>query len=159
MQRRHGFETAIAWLGGSFRADWYVDLTFDSNTNQSHIRRWLEAWRVAAPRDRPTALFVVHPELGGFVAECERLKIRIPQDISIVAVAETQESTWISEHRFTFLRADFARMASRAIDAAQEIIDGRPRAPSIGVLSNEGRTARLYKTQMLLVPGTTVAAL
>jgi len=154
MERRHGFERTIGSLGGCIRPGWR--LSYLRRAQQSKklaaLEQWAEDLVRLQPKDRPTALFAVSwpPEMNELSRHLDRLKVRIPRDLSLVTVHWSVSPPRPSADLPTRIQLDLAAMARRTFEAVRDLVARGP--------ARLTPTASLYVAPMRLLPGNSTAA-
>lgn len=138
--RQQGFEAAIRDAGGVLQPKWRLPIYRRGNPTWNKggveqtdpkqlVKETVAAWVGAAASHRPTALFACAqgPLIeGGLLDELAKHGIRVPRDLSIVAVT-LRGKFWggsepvIHDVRLTCIDFDLDALARRAFDAAAEI--------------------------------------
>lgn len=155
--RRLGFESELARLGGIIRPAWRVEMPRFRRDFEaaSTYRRQIAAWLAAGRTFLPTALFSVSMwRLDEFATALNAAGLRIPRDLSVVGLSERHEHAEIHGLRVTHITVNTPALVTRAFDAAEEL------AQRAGKSEKRTRTSgHLFSVPVLLAPGDSTAGL
>lgn len=83
--RREGAAQAIRDAGLELQDDWFFQGDFSMKSGAEAARQW------HALGNRPTAVFCASDEMAfGFIAECHRLGVEIPRDVSVIGFDDVE---------------------------------------------------------------------
>jgi DNA-binding LacI/PurR family transcriptional regulator len=120
-RRQQGVEDALRGHRLSLRPEWLLEGGFDEPVGRAAARALL------AGADRPTAVVVANVMAGiGVLAACRELSVRVPQELSVIALLDT----WFCDHTsppLTVVDVPIREMGARAVDLLVDMIEGRPR--------------------------------
>jgi DNA-binding LacI/PurR family transcriptional regulator len=155
LRRRHGFESALAEVGGVLLPQWRLPVARRSRpgwsmhglfkTHELVVRRIVAGWAAQPKELRPTALFCIsHAPIanGKILRELARHDLSVPRDLSIVTTTwggTVYGGTPAEEDglKFTCVDFDLNLLVSRAFDSAaalhQEEIPACKRTPRLSL--------------------------
>lgn len=149
LARRHGFESAIGFLGGCIRPEWRLAIPHRGfQAYHFHaLRATIAGWSALPAKRRPTAVFCFDENFAGIVRnELAKHHLAVPHDFSILGVGgRSAGKVPKSGQPNSFVWMEFTTLARRTFDAAEELAAERtPR---------KFRAAKLYTTPVVLIPG------
>jgi len=127
-RRERGFREAMAARGLEVSEDAVMRFGYTPEQGRQALRRLLEL------EQRPTALYVANVNAAiGVLAEARRLAVRIPEDLSVVAMHDvwTVENTWPP---LTTVKMPLYELGQRAAGALFDRLGG---APSVDIVVDE----------------------
>jgi DNA-binding LacI/PurR family transcriptional regulator len=120
LARRRGFEDRMRALRLPFSADDIRECEFDFTEGRKSVRAFLDR---PAP---PTAIFSANDIVAvGALYECQRLGLRVPEDISIVGFDDLPLAQYVFP-QLTSVRVPAAEMGNQAVAMLLGLIAGKP---------------------------------
>lgn len=126
----HHLAGPLGWLGTTARIDgWRRALTAASRpvaTPQHGDWSTRSGYEVGLPmlqRDKPTAVFTANDQMAlGLLKAAEELRIRVPDDVSVVGFDDIPESAYF-QPSLTTMHLDFMEVGHRCVDRVIRLID------------------------------------
>jgi LacI family transcriptional regulator len=119
LARRKGFEDRMKALRLPFSPDDIRECEFDFTEGRKAVRAFLDR---SSP---PTAIFSANDIVAvGALYECQRLGLRVPEDISIVGFDDLPLAQYVFP-QLTSVRVPAADMGNQAVEMLLELIGGK----------------------------------
>ena len=119
LARRRGFEDRMKFLRLPFSSDEIRECEFDFTEGRKSVRAFLDR---PTP---PTAIFSANDIVAvGALYECQRLGLRVPEDISIIGFDDLPLAQYVFP-QLTSVRVPAAEMGAQAVELLLELIDGK----------------------------------
>ncbi len=125
VDRRKGYEQALAARGIPLRPEWVVPSRFLENTTDNEL---LE--KIFRADNRPTAVVSMDDPLSiGLIGFLRALSLSVPQDVSILSFNNTQAGQYASP-ALTSVDVDPALLGVHAMELLLDILQGTVTAPT-----------------------------
>lgn len=119
LERRKGFESRMKALRLPFSPDDIRECEFDFTEGRKAVRAFFDR------PSRPTAIFSANDIVAvGALYECQRLGLRVPEDISIIGFDDLPLAQYVFP-QLTSVRVPAADMGTQAVEMLVELIDGK----------------------------------
>lgn len=104
---------------------------------QELVRRWMEEWSY------PIAILCSTDPLARYFADsCIRIGLRIPQDVAIMSIGNTEITCEMCEPRLSSVEHGFERVGVQAAALLDEMMHGRRLSPSTTLIAPAGVVTR-----------------
>lgn len=104
---------------------------------QELVRRWMEEWSY------PIAILCTTDPLARYFADiCVRVGLRIPQDVAIMSIGNTDITCEMCEPRLSSVEHGFERVGAQAAALLEEMMHGQRLAPSTTLIAPAGIVTR-----------------
>lgn len=126
LARRKGFEDQMRVLGLPYSEHDICECEFDFTEGRKAVRKFFEG------SEPPTAIFSANDIVAvGALYECQRLGMRVPEDVSIVGFDDLPLAQYVFP-QLTSVRVPAADMGAQAVQVLLELIDGKtPRSRAL----------------------------